>query len=142
MPLLEKYLVVKASTIPGAGKGLFTKKMIPKGTRIIEYTGKISTWKEADHQDGLNPYIYYVNKNHVIDSSADKKILARYVNDAKGFKKIDKLKNNCKFVEDGLRVYIESTKDIQAQTEIFVGYGKKYWDVIAVNVKAAGPRKK
>jgi len=59
MSLLEKHLMVKHSTIPGAGKGLFTKKMIPKGTRIIEYTGKISVWKEVDHKQGQNRYIYY-----------------------------------------------------------------------------------
>ncbi len=135
MPLLEKHLVVKHSTIPGAGKGLFTKKMISKGTRIIEYTGKISTWKEVDHKEGLNKYIYYVNRNHVIDASAHKKSLARYSNDAKGSKKIEALKNNCKYVQDKLRVFIESKRDIQADSEILVGYGKQYWDVIHNNKK-------
>jgi len=37
MALLEKQLVVKRSAIPNSGKGLFTKKFIPKGTRIVEY---------------------------------------------------------------------------------------------------------
>ena len=135
MSLLEKQLVVKHSTIPGAGKGLFTKKKIPKGTRIIEYTGKISTWKEVDHKEGLNKYIYYVNRNHVIDASAHKKSLARYANDAKGSKKIDTLTNNCKYVQDELRVFIESKRDIPANTEILVGYGKQYWDVVHNNKK-------
>ncbi|HVG17393.1 MAG TPA: SET domain-containing protein-lysine N-methyltransferase, partial [Chitinophagaceae bacterium] len=65
MALLEKQLVVKRSTIPGSGKGLFTKKLIPKGTRIIEYKGRITTWKEVKN-DHTNAYIYTVNNNHVI----------------------------------------------------------------------------
>ena len=133
MTLLEKQLVVKHSTIPGAGKGLFTKKMIPKGTRIVEYTGKISAWKEVDHKEGQNRYIYYVNRNHVIDASAYKNSLARYANDAKGSKKIDSIKNNCKYVQEDLRVFIESKRDIPANSEILVGYGKQYWDVVHSN---------
>ncbi|MEO6453838.1 MAG: SET domain-containing protein-lysine N-methyltransferase [Ginsengibacter sp.] len=133
MPLLEASLVVKKSTIPGAGKGLFTKKMIPRGTRIVEYKGKISKWKDVDHKEGMNAYIYYVNRNHVIDASSNKN-LARYANDAKGSKKITALTNNCIYVQDKkLRVFIESKKDIPAHSEILVGYGKEYWDIIMKN---------
>ena len=59
MPFLESQLYVGESTIPGAGQGLFTKVFIPKGTRIIQYTGKVTNWENADHQDGLNAYIYF-----------------------------------------------------------------------------------
>jgi SET domain-containing protein len=135
MPLLEKHLVIKQSTIPGAGKGLFTKKMISKGTRIIEYKGKVTTWKEVDHKGGFNAYIYYVNRSHVIDASADKKSLARYANDAKGSAQIQSLTNNCMYVQDDLKVFIQAKKDIPADSEILVGYGKEYWDVIHHNQK-------
>ncbi len=135
MALLEKYLEIKKSTIPGAGKGLFTKKMIPKGARIVEYKGRITTWNNVDHREGLNAYIYYVNKNHVIDASFRKNELARYANDAVGFKKINSHVNNCKYVEDNLRVFIESKREIPANTELFVRYGKKYWDTIQDNRK-------
>ncbi len=82
MALLEDQLVVKPSTIPGSGKGLFTKKFIPKGTFIIEYKGKITTWKEVKN-DSSNLYIYTVNPKHVIDARNYKKALARYANDAR-----------------------------------------------------------
>ncbi len=59
--------MVKDSTLPGAGKGLFAKESIPKGSRIVEYKGKITTWKDVDNSDGNNGYIYYVKKSHVID---------------------------------------------------------------------------
>jgi uncharacterized protein len=130
MALLEKQLVVKRSTLPGAGKGLFTKKPIPKGTRIVEYKGKITSWKDADHQGGGNGYIYYVKRYHVIDALPRPKALARYANDAKGMIRVKGINNNSEYVEDGMKVYIESLKDIPANGEIFVGYGKEYWDVI------------
>jgi uncharacterized protein len=130
MALLEKQLVIKRSTLPGAGKGLFTKKPIPKGTRIVEYKGKISSWKDADHQGGGNGYIYYVKRNHVIDALPKPEALARYANDARGMIRVRGITNNSEYVEDGLKVYIQSVKDIPANGEIFVGYGKEYWDVI------------
>ena len=67
MALLEKHLVVKDSSIPGSGKGLFTKIFIPKGTRIVEYKGKITTWKEVKNEHD-NGYIYTINNNHVINA--------------------------------------------------------------------------
>lgn len=135
MALLEKQLVVKRSTIPGAGKGLFTRKPIPKGTRIVEYKGKISSWKDADHRNGGNGYIYYVKRYHVIDALPRKNALARYANDARGISRIKGITNNSEYLEDGLKVYITATKNIPANTEILVGYGKEYWDVIRENIK-------
>lgn len=133
MALLEKDLIVKTSKVPGAGKGLFTLKLIPKGSRIVEYKGKITTWKEVDHKKGNNGYIYYVNRNYVIDARSHPKALARYANDARGMKRIRGLGNNAEYVEDGLKVFIESKKDIPAGSEILVSYGKEYWDSIRYN---------
>ena len=130
MIIPAKFLFVKQSTIPGAGLGLFTRRAISKGALIAEYKGKISSWKEAAHQNGGNGYIYYVKRDHVIDALPRPKALARYANDAQGMIKVKGVTNNSDYVEDGLRVYIESKKDIPANTEIFVGYGKEYWDVI------------
>lgn len=135
MALLEKQLVIKKSALPGAGKGLFTRKPIPKGTRIVEYKGKITSWKDADHRDGANGYIYYVKRYHVIDALPRKTALARYANDARGMTKIKGISNNSEYVEDGLRVYIQAKKDIPANGEILVGYGKGYWDIIRQNHK-------
>lgn len=132
MALLEKQLVVKDSTIPGAGKGLFTTEFIPKGTRIVEYKGRIRTWQDAQF-DNTNYYIFFVNEDHVIDAARSKKSLARYINDAKGLQKIKGLNNNAEFVCDGLRVFVEAKKDIPAGGEIFVGYGKEYWQVLRKN---------
>jgi uncharacterized protein len=133
MALFEKYLFIKKSTIPNAGKGLFTKKFIPKGSHIVEYKGKISAWRDVKHEDGKNAYIFYVNRNHVINGEKSMKALARYANDAKGLVKIKGLVNNAEYAVVGLRAYIESKKDIPAGSEIFVDYGDEYWKVIREN---------
>ena len=135
MALLEKQLVIKRSQIPGAGKGLYTKKLIPKGTKIVEYKGKVTSWKEADHRDGANGYIYYVKRHHVLDAFPRTKAIARYANDARGFNKIKGMTNNSEYIEEGLRVFIYSLKEIPAGGEILVGYGKEYWDVMKDNKK-------
>jgi SET domain-containing protein len=130
MALLEKQLVVKKSTLPGAGSGLFTKKFIPKDTRIVEYKGRITTWKEADHDGGFNFYLFCVKRNHTIDARPYKKALGRFANDVNGPGKIAGVRNNSVFVIDGLQVFIESTRDIPAGAEVFVDYGKDYWKVL------------
>jgi SET domain-containing protein len=135
MALLEKQLVVKRSSIPGSGKGLFTKKFIPKGTIIVEYKGKITTWKEVEHNNGSNGYIYYVSRNYVIDARTYVKSLARYANDARGLQKVKGTLNNSAYVHDKSRVFIEAVKDIPANSEILVAYGREYWDAIKYNSK-------
>jgi SET domain-containing protein len=134
MALLEKHLFVKESTIPGSGLGLFTKIFIPKGTRIVEYKGRITTWKEVAH-DSENGYLYTINTKHVIDAGRTKSALARYANDAKGISRVKGISNNCDYINYGLKAYIESVKDIPAGAEILVAYGKEYWDVRRANIK-------
>jgi SET domain-containing protein len=134
MALLEKHLEIKPSTLPGSGMGLFTKTFIPKGSRIVEYKGRITTWKEVEH-DSDNGYIFTVTPKHVIDARPHKKALARYANDARGLSRVKGLTNNCVYNREGLKIYIESVRDIQPGSEIFVGYGKDYWDVVRSNQK-------
>lgn len=142
MAFLEKQLYVKKSTLPNAGKGLFTKKFIPKGTRIVEYKGKTRTWKEVQADEDESPYIYYVKRNFVIDALNDKKALARYANDARGLERVKDISNNAEYAEDGTRVFIEAAKDIPAGGEILVGYGPEYWQVIRHNIRIDEREKK
>lgn len=131
----QKYLRIKKSILPKAGKGLFTTKPIPKGTLIAEYKGRITQWKDVDDKDKNNNYIFYVKKDHVIDARPYKKAKARYANDARGLERIPGITNNADYVEDGVRIFIEAKKDIPAGAEILVGYGKDYWDTVRKNNK-------
>ena len=73
--------------------------------------------------------IYYVNSKYVIDAK-NNNLPARYANDARGMTKLKGLTNNSEYIEEGKKVFIKARKNIPAGTEILVGYGKEYWDVI------------
>jgi hypothetical protein len=79
---LERQLEVKTSQLPGAGKGLFTKVDIRKGTRIVEYKGRLHRWKDIKHEDGHNGYLLYIHPNAVINAQGTLKLIGRYANDA------------------------------------------------------------
>lgn len=123
----------KKSTLPGVGKGLFARRLILKGERIIEYKGRITTFREVQESEVVNPYIYYVNRNHVIDAMPFPESLGRYANDAQGPVQLAGCVNNAKFLVVAKRVFFEATANIQPGAEIFVSYGKGYWETIAIN---------
>lgn len=130
MDLLEKQLYLKKSGLPNAGKGLFTKKEIPKGTVIVEYKGRVYTWDEIKHEDGTNGYLYYINSKHVINAKPYVKTFGRYANDARGWSRAEGLRNNAEYIEKHKRCYIKSTRKILKGEEIFVGYGREYWEMM------------
>ena len=136
MTIDRKDLQVKPSTITGAGKGLFTRVFIPKDTLIIEYEGDILTWNEIKAEFD-NDYIYYVNARHVINARHRKDAIARYINDAEGIKKTKGLSNNCIYKTIGDKVYVQATRDIQPRSELFVSYGRGYWETGRLNAEIA-----
>ncbi len=135
-------LVVKKSGLPGAGKGLFTRDLISKGSFIIEYKGSITTWKKVLESTEFNGYVYYVNRNHVIDAMQDDAGIARYANDAKGMVTLPGIVNNAEYVIRNKQVFIKAITEINAGEEILVAYGKEYWDVIRYNQKIDATDKK
>lgn len=142
MAFLEKKLIVKKSTLPNAGKGLFTLVDIPKGKRIVEYTGTRTTWKEVEDDDGKNGYIFYITRNNVIDALPHKEALGRYANDARGMSKIDGIRNNAEYIIEKGRCYIDAMRIIPAGSEILVSYSADYWKVIKENIKLQASEKR
>ena len=130
MNIFDQYLKVKRSTLPGTGKGLFTTVAIPKGTIITEYKGKVTTWNDADHNDGKNLYVFYVSRNHVINANGNKEAFAHFANDAKGPTRVKGIVNNSEYIVKNKRVFVSALKDIPANEEIFIGYGKEYWETL------------
>src|SRR5262245_20290180 len=115
MALLEEELVVRRSTLPRAGKGLFTRVFIPAGARIIEYKGRAFTWKEVERMpDYRNGYVFYFNSQFVIDAWRTKKSVAHFANDARGFARMAGIRNNSEYVIEGKRCFIEASVDIPA----------------------------
>lgn len=132
MMMEQQDLFVAESGIPGAGKGLFTNVPFSKGNYIVEYTGRRTTWEEVE-DDYSNGYICCAGDDFVIDGKWDLDALARYANDARGLSRVKGTVNNARYVVDGNKVYLEATKPIAAGEEIFVSYGKQYWDTIRAN---------
>ncbi len=134
MHLPAKNLKIKTSTIPQAGKGLFTTVDIEKGTIITEYTGRRATWAEVE-DDTENGYIYFIDDQNVIDASSDLKSWGRYANDAAGLTRVKGVKNNAEYYEEDNKVFIKAKTTIPAGAEIFVSYGRDYWRQIRDNIK-------
>lgn len=137
MALLDKKLFVKKSLLPGAGRGLFTKVAIKKGTSIVEYKGEIMTWKQVEKlPDWRNGYVFYFNLKHVIDAWKTKKSVAHFANDAAGIVRVKGIRNNSEYQTKGKRCFIVATEDIPKGSEIFVEYGKEYWKAVRDNIRA------
>ncbi|MBK5277312.1 MAG: SET domain-containing protein [Bacteroidia bacterium] len=130
MSFLERQLQINKSQLPGAGQGLFTKIDIQKGTRIVEYKGRLHRWKDIKHEDGHNGYLLYINPNAVINALGTAKLIGRYANDANGIIRIEGLRNNSEYVTVGSRCFITATKNIKKGEEVFVKYGKEYWELV------------
>jgi uncharacterized protein len=127
-------LKVKVSSLPNSGKGLFTTHDIKKGDLVCEYEGEMITWAEATRRNTLDVkkggYFYFINDKKVIDAFATKNTFGRYANDAAGLSRVEGFRNNCVYLEKGSRVFIKATRNIPAGSEIFVSYGKAYWNVM------------
>jgi len=125
-------LKVKKSSLPGAGKGLFTLKDIKKGKIVCEYEGERITWKVATERNdtGIGGYVYYINKNNCIDAFHFKNTFGRYANDAAGVGRIKGFRNNSTYDVVRNKVYIRATRNIEAGSEIFVSYGSGYWKIM------------
>ncbi len=132
MAYLEKFLYLKKSKLPKAGKGLFTHVDIPKGTRICEYKGRLQPWKDVREEDenGTNHYIFRLSPRLAVNAINYKKTFGRYANDAMGFSRVNGLRNNADYETKGNRVYIDARRAIKKNEEIFVEYGGNFWALL------------
>ena len=103
------------------GKGVFALKAIPAGTRIIEYTGDVITWKEAqrrhphDPDDPNHTFFFHIDDKRVIDGGTGGS--AKWINHA--------CDPNCEADEDedAGRVFIKALRDIAPGEELNYDYG-------------------
>jgi uncharacterized protein len=112
----EKCYAVKRSS---TGLGLFATKVIPKGTRIIEYTGPRVPNDVVEESTGK--YFFGVTKKWSIDGSG-RDNLARYINHS--------CRPNAEAIISKGRVWIWSRKKIMPGEEIAYDYGKEYFEGI------------
>ena len=116
-----KLFKIKKSKIDDEGRGLYATKNIRKGTKIINYIGKIITNKkieESDKYDNSKPiYLFTLNKRYSLDGDFSWNI-AGLINHS--------CENNCDYNGKGLKVWVTAIKDIKKDEELTCDYGFGY----------------
>ena len=101
--------------------GLYANCDISKGTKIIEYKGKIVSVKQSDSNPKYdnNKAIYLFNINKRYDLDGDFKFnTARLINHS--------CDPNCEVFGSGLKVWIFAMKNIKKDEELSYDYGFSY----------------
>lgn len=140
-------LSIKKSKIPDAGKGLFANRLFRRGEAIVEYKGEVLTWKECERRNearkkGFCGYYFFINNRRCIDAQNTPEELARYANDAAGFVRIPGIRNNSRYEIIKGKPFIIASRNIHPGDEIYVSYGKEYWDALRENGYGPKPDKK
>ena len=113
----RRRIAVRSSAIHG--RGVFALKRITKGTRIIEYKGKLISDKEADrrysrmHEHSPHTMLFSIEDGLVIDAT-------RYGNSARWIN--HSCAPNCEIEEEGHRVFIDARRDIEPGEELTYDY--------------------
>ena len=109
---------IKKSKIDNKGRGLYASRDIKKGTKIINYIGKIITNEEADESSKYDNkkriYLFSLNNKFSLDGDFSYNI-AGLVNHS--------CDNNCDYNGKGLKIWITAIRDIKKGEEITCDYG-------------------
>ena len=99
-------------------KGLYAKKDIAPGTRIIQYIGKLITKKQTENNDKFDNdkdiYLFNLNKRYDLDGDF-KWNTARLINHS--------CDPNCEVEGKGLEIWVTSTRFIKKGEELSYDYG-------------------
>lgn len=118
------------------GKGVYALQDIAQGEVIIEYTGEIITWEEAQarHPHDLdNPnhtFYFHVDETRVIDGLVGGNS-SRWINHS--------CDGNCEADEQNGRIFIKALRDIQAGEELHYDYGLMIDERYTAKLKAEYP---
>jgi len=115
--MIRRRIAVRHSPIHG--RGVFALLPIAKGTRIIEYKGKLITDSEADrrfgklHENSSHTMLFSVEGGMVIDATRGGNS-ARWINHS--------CAPNCEIEEESQRIFIEARRDIRPGEELTYDY--------------------
>ena len=101
--------------------GLYANRDIKKGTKIIEYKGKIISVKQSEtdpkFDNGRAIYLFNLNKKYDLDGDF-KFNTARLINHS--------CDPNCEVFGSGLKVFVYAMKNIKKGDELSYDYGFSY----------------
>src|SRR5687767_13984333 len=115
------WLVLRRSKIHG--RGVYARKDIPKGTRLIEYTGERISNAEADrrYDDGSmskhHTFLFILNARSCIDAAYGGNI-SKYINHS--------CDPNCVAWIEGQHIWIDAERDIRKGEELAYDYEYDY----------------
>lgn len=115
----NKWLVLRRSRIHG--RGVYARVDIPKGTRLIEYTGEHISNAEADRRyddDSMkqhHTFLFILNSRTCVDAARGGNI-SRFIN--------HKCDPNCVAWIEGQHIWIDALRDIRKGEEL--GYDYEY----------------
>jgi SET domain-containing protein len=118
------------------GKGVFALRPIARGERIIEYTGEIITWKEAQRRHPHDPaqpnhtFYFHLDDQHVIDALHGGNA-SRWINHS--------CAPNCEADEQAGRIFIKALRDIAPGEELSYDYGLVIDEPLTAALKAEFP---
>jgi hypothetical protein len=126
-------LFISTSNIKNSGLGVFTKDFIPSHRKIDEYYGEYTTclpggeyFFRIDEEGGINaidlPRCYMGMLNDAAYRPKSKRGLRKFTEHS--------FINNCYFKSniDTKIVEVYSLVDIEPFSELFISYGKDYWN--------------
>ena len=114
----ERRIQVRKSGVHG--KGVFARKPIAQGERVIEYVGEVISWPEALRRHPHDPsqpdhtFYFHVDDAHVIDGNVGGNA-SRWINHA--------CEPNCTADDSSGRVFLVALRDIEPGEELFFDYG-------------------
>ena len=101
------------------GKGVFAVADIAEGETLIEYTGEVISWQEAqdrhphDPQDPNHTFYFHVDDDRVIDALFGGNS-SRWINHS--------CDPNCEAEDDNGRIFIKALRKIRPGEELFFDY--------------------
>ncbi len=130
----QRRFVVRKSSIHG--RGVFALAPIPKGSRLIEYTGERISHDEADaryaeeQENSPHTMLFAVDDETVIDATR-RGSSARWFNHS--------CAPNCEAVDEEGRIFIETTRSVRAGEELTYDYNLILEEPHTLAVKRAHP---
>jgi uncharacterized protein len=110
---VNEWLLEAASRVHG--RGLFARKVIPAGTRLIEYVGqRITKVESARECEAENPYIFGLDAEWDLDGNVPWNP-ARFINHS--------CEPSCEAELDEGRIWIVALREIAGGEEVTFNYG-------------------
>ena len=118
----ESDFEVRPSTIPGAGLGLFVRRVFTEDDSLGPYTGELITYAElgAGRFAGSD-YLLGLTREYLIAGEGPKANYTRYINHSRSPNALLIVSTRWK------SAHFVATRQIDPGEEVFFDYGEAYW---------------